>query len=148
MKKYLLSASLGVTIGSLISIVMASFFGEGYYLPINPHSTMGAIYLERFSQPLIMLISVVIWGAIGVLFQAADKIFEQDWSLVRMMVMHFLVTAIGFTPLSILAGWFPVNLAGLLFFWMLFILIYALIYWFNIHQMRQQIERINRSLDK
>ncbi|NQM14230.1 DUF3021 domain-containing protein [Streptococcus suis] len=146
MKKYLLSASMGVTIGSLISIIMASFFGGGYYLPVNPHSTMGAIYLARFSQPMVMLISVLIWGAIGVLFQAADKIFEQDWSLMRMTATHFLVTAIGFTPLAILAGWFPVNLAGLLFFWLLFILIYALLFFINYKKMEASVQAINRHL--
>ncbi|WP_105141678.1 DUF3021 domain-containing protein [Streptococcus suis] len=146
MKKYLLSASMGVTIGSLISIIMAGFFGGGYYLPVNPHSTMGAIYLVRFSQPMVMLISVLIWGAIGVLFQAADKIFEQDWSLMRMMATHFLVTAIGFTPLAILAGWFPVNLAGLLFFWLLFILIYALLFFINYKKMEASVQAINRHL--
>lgn len=146
MKKYLLSASLGVTIGCLISIIMAGFFGGGYYLPVNPHSTMGAIYLERFSQPIIMLISVAIWGAIGILFQAADKIFEQDWSLMRMTVTHFLVTALGFTPLAILAGWFPVNLTGLLFFWLLFILIYALLFVINYKKMEASVQAINRHL--
>ncbi|BCP60748.1 DUF3021 domain-containing protein [Streptococcus suis] len=146
MKKYLLSASMGVTIGSLISIIMAGFFGRGYYLPVNPHSTMGAIYLARFSQPMVMLISVLIWGAIGVLFQAADKIFEQDWSLMRMTATHFLVTAIGFTPLAILAGWFPVNLAGLLFFWLLFILIYALLFFINYKKMEASVQAINRHL--
>ncbi|HFI0618962.1 TPA: DUF3021 domain-containing protein [Streptococcus suis] len=146
MKKYILSASLGVTIGSLISIIMAGFFGGGYYLPVNPYSTMGAIYLARFSQPMVMLISVLIWGAIGVLFQAADKIFEQDWSLMRMTATHFLVTAIGFTPLAILAGWFPVNLAGLLFFWLLFILIYAMLFFINYKKMEASVQAINRHL--
>ncbi|MGQ7353887.1 DUF3021 domain-containing protein [Streptococcus suis] len=146
MKKYLLSASMGVTIGSLISIIMAGFFGRGYYLPVNPHSTMGAIYLARFSQPMVMLISVLIWGAIGVLFQAADKIFEQDWSLMRMTATHFLVTAIGFTPLAILAGWFPVNLAGLLFFWLIFVLVYALLFFINYKKMEASVQAINRHL--
>ncbi|HFI0854219.1 TPA: DUF3021 domain-containing protein [Streptococcus suis] len=146
MKKYLLSASMGVTIGSLISIIMAGLFGGSYYLPVNPHSTMGAIYLARFSQPMVMLISVLIWGAIGVLFQAADKIFEQDWSLMRMTATHFLVTVIGFTPLAILAGWFPVHLAGLLFFWLLFILIYALLFFINYKKMEASVQAINRHL--
>ncbi|HEL2422358.1 TPA: DUF3021 domain-containing protein [Streptococcus suis] len=146
MKKYILSASLGVTIGSLISIVMAGFFGEGYYLPINPHSTMGAYYLSNFNQVTVMLICVLIWAAIGLLFQLADKIFKQDWSLLRMTATHFCITALGFTPLSILAGWFPVNLAGLLFFWLLFILIYALLFFINYKKMEASVQAINRHL--
>ncbi|WP_449459111.1 DUF3021 domain-containing protein [Streptococcus suis] len=146
MKKYILSASLGVTIGSLISIVMAGFFGEGYYLPVNPHSTMGVYYLSNFNQVTVMLISVLIWAAIGLLFQLADKIFEQDWSLLRMTATHFGFTVLGFTPLGILAGWFPVKLGALLFFWLIFFLVYALLFFLNYRKMERQIKDINGRL--
>ncbi|HEL2460286.1 MULTISPECIES: DUF3021 domain-containing protein [Streptococcus] len=146
MKKYILSASLGVTIGSLISIVMAGFFSEGYYLPVNPHSTMGAYYLSNFNQVTVMLICVLIWAAIGFLFQLADKIFEQDWSLLRMTATHFCITALGFTPLSILAGWFPVKLGTLLFFWFIFVLVYASLFFLNYRKMERQIQDINGRL--
>ena len=116
MKKYILSASLGVSIGTIISIITSSIFGQGTYLPLNPLSTMGAYYLEHFNQPTVMLICVLTWASIGILFQLADKIFEQDWSLLRMTATHFCITALGLTPLGVLAGWFPLNLGSLLFF--------------------------------
>ncbi|HFI0271052.1 TPA: DUF3021 family protein, partial [Streptococcus suis] len=84
MKKYILSASLGIAIGTIISIITSAVFGQGTYLPLNPFSTMGAYYLSNFNQVIVMLICVVIWAAIGILFQLADTIFEQDWSLLRM----------------------------------------------------------------
>ncbi|HFI0667702.1 TPA: DUF3021 domain-containing protein [Streptococcus suis] len=146
MKKYILSASLGVTIGSLISIIMAGFFGEGYYFPVNPHSTMGAYYLSNFNQVTVMFICVLIWAAIGILFQLAEKIFEQDWSLLRMTATHFCITALGFTPLSILAGWFPVKLGALLFFWLIFVLVYALLFFLNYRKMERYIKDINSGL--
>lgn len=106
MKKYILSASLGVSIGTIISIITSSIFGQGTYLPLNPLSTMGAYYVEHFNQPTVMLICVLTWASIGILFQLADKIFEQDWSLLRMTATHFCITALGLTPLGVLAGWF------------------------------------------
>ncbi|HEM3561262.1 TPA: DUF3021 domain-containing protein [Streptococcus suis] len=146
MKKYLLSASLGIAIGTIISIITSAVFGQGTYLPLNPFSTMGAYYLSNFNQVTVMFICVLTWATIGILFQLAEKIFEQDWSLMRMTATHFLVTAIGFTPLAILAGWFPVNLAGLLFFWLLFILIYALLFFINYKKMEASVQAINRHL--
>lgn len=122
MKKYILSASLGVSIGTIISIITSSIFGQGTYLPLNPLSTMGAYYVEHFNQPTVMLICVFTWASIGILFQLADKIFEQDWSLLRMTATHFCITALGFTPLGIMAGWFPLNLGSLLLFWLIFVL--------------------------
>lgn len=146
MKKYILSASLGVSIGTIISIITSSIFGQGTYLPLNPLSTMGAYYVEHFNQPTVMLICVLTWASIGILFQLADKIFEQDWSLLRMTATHFFITALGFTPLSILAGWFPLNLGSLLLFWLIFVLLYALLFFQNYRKMEWYIKDINSGL--
>lgn len=146
MKKYILSASLGVSIGTIISIITSSIFGQGTYLPLNPFSTMGAYYVEHFNQPTVMLICVVVWASIGILFQLADKIFEQDLSLLRMTATHFCITALGLTPLGILAGWFPLNLGSLLLFWLIFVLLYALLFFQNYRKMERYIKDINSGL--
>ena len=146
MKKNILSASLGVSIGTIISIITSSIFGQGTYLPLNPLSTMGAYYVEHFNQPTVMLICVLTWASIGILFQLADKIFEQDWSLLRMTATHFCITALGFTPLGILAGWFPLNLGSLLLFWLIFVLLYALLFFLNYRKMERYIKDINSGL--
>lgn len=146
MKKYILSASLGVSIGTIISIITSSIFGQGTYLPLNPLSTMGAYYVEHFNQPTVMLICVFTWASIGILFQLADKIFEQDWSLLRMTATHFCITALGFTPLGIVAGWFPVKLGALLLFWPIFVLVYALLFFLNYRKMDRYIKDINSDL--
>ncbi|HFR3770911.1 TPA: DUF3021 domain-containing protein [Streptococcus suis] len=146
MKKYILSASLGIAIGTIISIITSAVFGQGTYLPLNPFSTMGAYYLSNFNQVTVMLICVVIWAAIGLLFQLADMIFEQDWSLLRMTATHFCITALGFTPLGILAGWFPVKLGALLLFWLIFILVYASLFFLNYRKMEKHIQEINGKL--
>lgn len=146
MKKYILSASFGVSIGTIISIITSSIFGQGTYLPLNPLSTMGAYYVEHFNQPTVMLICVLTWASIGILFQLADKIFEQDWSLLRMTATHFSITALGLTPLGILAGWFPLNLGSLLLFWLIFVLVYALLFFLNYRKMERYIKDINSGL--
>ena len=146
MKKYILSASLGVSIGTIISIITSSIFGQGTYLPLNPLSTMGAYYVEHFNQPTVMMTCVITWASIGILFQLADKIFEQDWSLLRMTATHFCITALGFTPLGILAGWFPLNLGSLLLFWLIFVLLYALLFFLNYRKMERYIKDINSGL--
>ena len=146
MKKYILSASLGVSIGTIISIITSSIFGQGTYLPLNPLSTMGAYYLAHFTQTTVMLICVVVWASIGLLFQLADKIYQQDWSLLHMTTTHFFITALGLTSLGILAGWFPLNLGSLLLFWLIFVLLYALLFFLNYRKMERYIKDINSGL--
>lgn len=144
MKKYILSGALGVTIGTLSSLMMSAIFSEGDYLPINPFSTVGAYYQAHFSPVAVMAIAVTIWFAIGLLFQAADLVFEKDWSLLKMTLTHFTVTVIGFTLLGILAGWFQLDWANLLFFWIIYVLIYAVIYLINYRQMKAIVATINK----
>lgn len=148
MKRYLYSASLGISIGLIISLIMSACFGRGTYLPLNPLSTMGRYYLSHFNLVEVMVISVLIWAAIGLLFQIADCIFEQEWSLAKMTVVHFLLTAVGFTSLGLLAGWFPLHLPWLIFFETIFVAIYALIFWINYQSMKKQVAAINQDLGK
>ena len=77
MKKYILSASLGVSIGTIISIITSSIFGQGTYLPLNPLSTMGAYYLAQFTQTTVMLICVVVKKRKNILELSEE--FKNQW---------------------------------------------------------------------
>lgn len=140
------SFSTGLAIGLIISLIMSALFGEGTYLPVNPLSTFGAYYMENFSNLTIMVLSTVLWGMIGLLFYMAGKIFEQDWSLMRMTLTHFGLTTLGFTPLAILAGWFPLSLGHLLIFFIQYVVIYSVIYLLQYHRMKNQVAAINQQL--
>lgn len=140
------SVCTGISIGLTISLIMSVLFGEGAYLPINPLSTFGAYYMENFSNLTIMTFSAVLWGMIGLLFYMASKIFEQDWSLMRMTLTHFGLTALGFTPLAILAGWFPLSLGHLLTFFIQYVVIYTIIYLVQYRRMKNQVAAINQQL--
>lgn len=148
MKKYVTSATLGITIGTSLAIFFSALFAEGDFTPVNPYSWAGGFYMQHLTAWQTMLVAVLIWAAIGILFQAADVIFSKDWSLLKMSLTHFVVTATGFTILGILAGWMPLNLRNLLFFWGIYVLIYAIIYLINYRQMKASIEAINQSLGK
>ncbi|MGT2756636.1 DUF3021 domain-containing protein [Streptococcus ovuberis] len=147
MKKYLTSGTLGIAIGTAISLIMSIIFGDGNYLPVNPFSTMGIYYSERFTPVAIMGIAVVVWFLIGLLFQAADLCFEQEWSLLRMSATHFIVVSIGFTGLAILAGWFPLTFVGLLFFWLVYIVVYVIIYLIQYRKMKAYVASINEAME-
>lgn len=140
------SACTGIVIGLIISLIMSAFFGEGAYLPVNPLSTFGAYYIQHFSNLTIMALSTVLWGMIGLLFYLTSKIFEQDWSLLRMTLTHFGLTALGFTPLAILAGWFLLSVGHLLTFFIQYAVIYGVIYVLQYRRMKHQVAAINQQL--
>lgn len=148
MKKYLNSGSRGIVIGMIISLVTSAIFGQGAYYPLNPFSDMGIYYYHHFNQVTVMAIAVSIWFLIGILFQGLDLIFSQDWSLLRMTLTHFLLATSGFTFLAVLAGWFPLDIANILFFLAIYLVIYGLLYWIGYRQMSQEVHQINRSFGK
>lgn len=140
------SVTTGITIGLTISLIMSAIFGGGVYFPANPLSTFGAYYVQHLSDVLVMALSILLWGLIGLLFYLSSKIFHQDWSLIRMTLTHFGVTVLGFTPLAILAGWFPLSVGHLLTFFFQYIIIYMMIYFVQYRRMRKQVVLINRGL--
>lgn len=148
MKKYLLAASAGASIGTIFSLVNSFASADSNYMPVNPFSTFGAYYTTHFSPALTMLIAVSLWALIGVLFQAASIVFEQDWSLLQMNVVHFIVTSLGMLACAILGGWFQVYWLNIFWFFIEFSPIYALVYVINYWQMNRSVSEINQTLEK
>lgn len=143
---YFQSICTGIVIGLTISLIMSALFGEGAYLPVNPLSTFGAYYTTHFSAVVVMALAALFWGLIGLLFHLTSKVFEQDWSLLRMTLTHFGLTALGFTPLAILAGWFPLSVGGLLSFLLEYVIIYTVMYLVQYRRMKHQVAAINQQL--
>lgn len=148
LKKILLPGfSIGVMVGLLMSLIFSYIFAEGQYAPLSPVSTMGMIYNEHFTEPTVMLICIIIWGCIGILFSLIDRIFhETDWSLLKKTLWHLALGYIGFLPLAMLAGWFPLNLPNILFFTLIFIIVYTIIWLINYFKNKAFINEINQHL--
>ena len=137
---------IGVVIGTILSVIFSSIFGQGHYSPVSPVSLMGHLYETHLSEPMIMLIAVVIWGLIGVLFGLASMIYDaSDWSLLKdsSPYCHLLYWI---SALAILAGWFPLTLADILFFTGIFIFVYAIIWVVNYFKNKALVDVINKEL--
>ena len=58
-----------------------------------------------------------------------DFIFKYtDWGITKATIVHFITTYVGFLPLAILAGWFPLTINYLIIFTIIFIVVYTLIW--------------------
>ena len=139
----------GIIWGLAISIFFSAIVGHNQYYPLSPESTIGAFYLSHFSEPMTMLISTMIWGSIGIVFGQTNRIFEEtDWSITRATAIHFILSYIGFVPLAILAGWFPLHLEALMTFTFIFILIYLIIWTYHYKKSQKIVQQINQQIKK
>lgn len=147
MKKLIYAIQNGAFIGLMISIITSLIFAGGKYAPLYPDSFMGKIYYENFNEPIIMLICVGIWSLIGVMFTYGNLIFtDTDWSITKQTIVHFLLMLLIFLPLAILAGWFPLDLASIGSFIVIFIVVYIAM-WFGTYQSnKKMINEINQKL--
>lgn len=146
MKTYIHSGLKGILIGLLISLGV-SYFQAPSYMPLNPYSAVGAWMLQhRVHGSLVLLYCLLIWFAIGLLFELGNQLFKLDYSPLRASFYHYCLTLLGFIPLAILGGWFPLRLGFILSLIIEFSLIY-LVVWFVKYQIhKKQIQEINQKL--
>lgn len=150
MKTQLFKAgSAGMLIGLSISILVSLLWAPDYN-PLNPYSLVGQwMAAHQVHGALVLSYCLLIWFAIGILFELASYIFRRtDWSLLRMTLSHYLVTCLGFLPLASLAGWFPMTLSYYLMLVMEFSAIYLLVWAISYWKMKRQIEQLNRHLQQ
>lgn len=105
-------------------------------------------FMELFTTPVrAMLSSIILWALMGNVFYFSELIFTQErWSLLKMSLLHYLVTLICFFPLAYLAGWFPHNILWIAGFLLIYTGIYLIIYLGNYLSTWLEIRKINRKI--
>lgn len=141
------SGTIGILIGLVISMIM-SFIWAPTYLPLNPYSAVGQVMAQHHIHgSLVLLYCLLIWFAIGILFELAGYVFRRtEWSLLRATLTHYAITCLGFIPLATLAGWFPMRwgfyLSLVIEFSFIYLLVWAISYW----KMKKQVADLNQYL--
>lgn len=146
MKKYVRlgieSATIGIALGFLDSLVFSALNGASTYYPSAPR------FVSRFGSPLeATAVSTLLWVLMGFVFGYGSLIFTiEKWSLLKRTVVNCCVYYVGFLPLAIAAGWFPLNWAWLAGFTGIYLLIYAIIWAINYLIEKTRIRKINRRI--
>ena len=148
MKKQVFNdATTGILIGLILSIIFSLIYSPNNYAPLSPESAIGQFMTShQVHGALVLLYCTVIWSSIGVLFSFGSRLFAQDWSLLRATVTHFFLMLLGFVPLAILAGWFPLNWGSLLQLISEFAIVYLII-WMILYKIEsKKVAHINQLL--
>ena len=149
MKRVKEGIKTGCFIGVVMSLLFSGLFGQGDYYPLYPGSFMGEIYYEYLTNFQVTLIAVVVWAAIGVLFQVGFMIFTHtDLSLAAATILHFFVIMVSLFVLAILAGWFPLEILGITIYVGAFIVIYIFSWNINRRKHQEMVSGINEKLQK
>lgn len=143
MKRYVTSGMVGILIGLAISITV-SLFVAPTYAPLNPYSAIGTwMKAHQVHGSLVLLYCTFVWFAIGLLFEASNRFFRQDWSPLKATLLHYSTTLLGFIPLAILAGWFPLSIGFIISLILEFTIIYAVVWIISFQIQKRKIQEIN-----
>ncbi|QNQ80377.1 DUF3021 domain-containing protein [Lactobacillus sp. PV034] len=148
MKKHIFLLINGIAWGEVYGLAFSIFFS--YIFRLNTYAPSTPAFTEHFTRPLdAVLASIILWGLMGLLFSAGALVFKvKNWSLRKQTIINFIIYYFGFTPLAILAGWFPCNLVWLTIFTIIFILIYLVMWSINVYIFKREVRKINQKLQK
>ncbi|MEY8736502.1 DUF3021 domain-containing protein [Lactobacillus sp. AN1001] len=141
-KKIINAGCSGIAVGVILSVIFSSFFGQGEYMPSTPN------FMELFTTPIkAMTSSIILWALMGNVFYFSKLIFTQGcWSLLKMTLLHYLVTLICFFPLAYLASWFPHDTLWIAGFLLIYTGVYLIIYLGNYLSTWLEIKKINQKI--
>ena len=143
-KKMIGAASSGIVIGLVLSVLFSSVRSGANYYPSTP------TFMNRFdTQVEAMIVSILIWGVLGVISYLSSLIFERvEGSLTKLTILNFLATYLSITPLSYLAGWFPLKTEFLFSYTFLYVIIYCTIWLITYFQTKRELSQMNDLLKR
>ena len=137
-------APMGLTISTLITIVISAIIGNGKFYAVPP------MLIEdcggELNAVVIQAVCAMIYGAT---WSAADLIWRMEkWSLMRQTITHLLVISLSSLPISYLMHWVPRGLGGTLAYFGIFFAVYLVIWVLQYRGIKKQIEQMNQKYRK
>ncbi|APB31089.1 DUF3021 domain-containing protein [Vagococcus teuberi] len=132
----------GVFIGLMFSIFFSFIYSGDFFSPMPP------AFVDKFSSELIaFIVSVFLWGVIGVIFTLTNFIFTStDWSITRMTVSHAIISYCLFLPIAIFLNWINLSVTNIVTFTMIYLFIYAILWLISIIRVKKEINSINKHI--
>ena len=141
-RRALLGMPLGLAISTVITIIISLNNGDGQYYAVVP-----ALIDDCGSEISAVLIQALCSLLYGAAFAAASVIWETNWSLTKMTVVHLLVISIAVLPIAWLLQWMKHTVGGVFFYFGIFLLTYAVIWITQYSRMKKQISAINKKIN-
>ncbi len=141
-QRALLGMPIGLAWSTAITIIMSLCEGDGKYYAVVP-----ALIGDCGSEINAVLVQAICSLLYGAAFGAASVIWQTDWSLTKMTVVHLLVISIAWLPIAWLMRWMKHTVGGVFFYFGLFLLVYAIIWISQYSRMKKQISEINKRMN-
>ena len=134
---------LGLAIGYLITIMISLIWADGCYTPCVPElaEIMG-------SEINAVLLQTLLCGILGMGFGGCSVIWEiEDWGIVKQTGIYFLIVSLIMMPIAYVTYWMEHNLSGILSYFGIFVLIFALVWVIQYGRAKHNVKKLNEKMD-
>lgn len=142
LKRLLFGAPIGLAISSIITIAISLTVGDGLYYAVVPSLAvdMGSEINAVLLQAGLSMIYGAAWAGASVVWDA------EHWSLLRMTLVHLIVTSVATFPIAYFAHWMPHTLAGVSLYFGIFFAIYLGVWLSQYGAMKKRVKELNAKL--
>lgn len=143
-KRCLLGAPLGLAISTIITIAISLSVGDGRYHAVVPSlaQDLGSEINAVVLQALLSMVYGAAWAGASVIWDA------ERWSLLKMTLVHLLVTSLATFPIAYFARWMPHSTTGIVLYIGIFVAIYAGIWFSQYSAMKKKIRAMNERIQQ
>lgn len=135
---------VGVVIGYAISLIQSAIVGNGNFYPVAP-DFMTACGTELSAT----VIQFFLTGILGVFISISSTLFYTNkLNLLIQTVLHFLITTTATSLVAFICRWIPYSAAGVIIWFAIFFVIYAIIWIAYMIAAKKSIAQINKNLQK
>lgn len=142
-KRAMVGAPIGLAISMAITIIISLAIGKGEYYAVVPE--LIADFGTEINAVLIQALCSMIYGAA---FAGASVIWETDWSLTRMTIVHLLICSAATFPIAFLMRWMEHTVGGILIYFGIFLFIYMMIWISQYTKIKKNIAALNKKVNE
>ena len=140
----LLGAGLGISISTVIAIVVSAMLGDGNYYAVHPQliQDAGSELTAVVLQTVVSVLYGAAWGGASVIWE------REDWGLTRQTLTHLVICSLATFPVAYLVRWMDRNVMGVVSYFAIFLAVYAGVWVFQFSRMKRRIACINRCMQQ
>ena len=137
----LVGAPIGLAYTTVITIIISLAAGGDKYYPVVPELTA-----DVGSETIAVLIQALCSLLFGAAFAGASVVWDTDWSLTKMTVVHLLICSAATFPIAYLIRWMNHTPGGILKYFGIFLAVYIAIWISQYMRMKRNVDAINKKV--
>lgn len=143
LKRAVLGAPLGITIGYVITIMISLGIGDGRYYAYVPQlaESLGGGELSA------VIVQAALCAILGAVSAGSSVIWEmENWSLLKQSLIFFVLLSAVMMPVAYFAQWMEHSLSGFLGYFAIFTVIFIFVWLIRYFFWKSKVKALNNDM--